>query len=88
MIIEKIPHGAIPYRCTHCESIYLWTPLEEDGFCEVLAGRPKCEKSDCEYFEMDPEVRCPFCKNRYDQKRISAFRYKIVRRLKEVKHDG
>ena len=83
MIIETIPHGAIPYRCKHCESMYLWTP-SIIGKCSIRRGSPECEKSDCLYYKPDiDEVRCPFCKNNYDQERISAFKYKIARAFKE-----
>lgn len=85
MIIETIQHGAIPYMCEHCKSMYLWTPSNEDGVCTARSKELKCEKPDCEYYTPDPEVRCPFCKNRYEQKRISEFRYKIVRGLKGAK---
>lgn len=87
MIVETIQHGAIPYMCEHCKSMYLWTPSEEDedGVCRIKSGEPKCEMTDCEYYTLDPEVRCPFCKNKYEQKRISAFRYKIARGLKGAK---
>ncbi len=84
MIIETIPHGAIPYRCNHCESMYLWTPSYEGGKCSILAGTPECEKSDCHYYEPDiDEVRCPFCKNHYDQERISVIKYKFARASKK-----
>lgn len=87
MIIETIQHGAIPYKCKHCKTVYLWTPSCDDGMCRIRPGSPKCQKSDCYYYEPDPEVveRCPACKSRYEQKRISAFRYKIVRGLKGAK---
>lgn len=88
MIIETIKHGAIPYMCEHCKSMYLWTPSEENGSCRLRSSEPKCEKSDCHFYEPEiEEARCPFCKNKYDQKRISAFRYKVVRGLKGAKTD-
>ena len=83
MIIEVIPHGAIPYKCSHCESMYLWTPSCTDGECILRSGSPECEKSDCHYYKPDiDEARCPFCKNQYDQERISPFKYKIARAFK------
>ena len=83
MIIETIPHGAIPYRCSYCESLYLWTPSYKSGKCSIRTGSPECEKSDCHYYEPDiDEARCPFCKNKYDQERISVIKYKLVRGLK------
>jgi len=86
MIIEQIPYGAIPYRCTHCKSMYLWAPSYEGGKCSILAGTPECEKSDCHYYEPDiDEVRCPFCKNHYDQERISVIKYKFARASKKRK---
>ena len=83
MIIEVIPHGAIPFRCSHCESMYLWTLSYKDGKCSIRSGTPKCKKADCHYYEPDiEEVRCPFCKNIYSQVRISPFKYKIARAFK------
>lgn len=81
MIIETIPHNAIPYKCTHCESMYLWKP-STDGNCSFRGKSHECEKSDCYYYEIDNEVRCPFCKDKYEQERISPFKYKIARALR------
>lgn len=86
MIIETIPHGAIPYRCKHCESMYLWTPSVKVGKCCLRSRVPECDKSECEYYEPEwDDVKCPFCKNKYDQERISALKYKFARAFMDRK---
>lgn len=81
MIIETI--GAIPYRCKHCESMYLWTPSIEKGTCGLRSKKPECEKQNCLYYEPNrDDAQCPFCSDKYEQERISLFRYKIARALR------
>ena len=87
MIIESIPHGAIPYKCNTCKSIYLWKPVTEKEYCEFTKStymeNPKCDKKEeCIFFEAQLEpVRCPVCKTKYCSERINPFRYKLLRAL-------
>ena len=86
MIIETIPHGAIPYRCKHCESMYLWTPSVKVGKCYLRSRLIECNKSECEYYEPEWDaVQCPICKNKYEQERISTIKYKFARAFMDRK---
>jgi hypothetical protein len=83
MTIEVIPHGAIPFRCECCMTVYLWKPSIADEFCGIDNIHTKCTKQECRYYEADiEEAQCPVCKTRHNQERIGNFRYKLIRALK------
>lgn len=80
MVIEVIPHGAIPFMCKRCMTVYLWKPSIVDEFCKVRAGHQECTIQECRYYEADvEEVQCPVCKTRHNQKQIGSFQYKLTR---------
>ena len=82
MIIESIPHGAIPYRCKECESLYLWKPGVKKEYCGIKTDKPECINHECAYFEIEAEnPRCPICYSKHREVRISNFRYKLMRAL-------